>query len=721
MNPEFRIAIIGIHGHSGGYVINQLPGNPRVVIAAACAADGDGGTLLEACRKQGQDPELRPDFDSLLRVPVDLVVIDGHWRDHARHCMLAMQAGHHVLVEKPAALTLDELAELRLAQARTGKQLLSMFGMRYEAPFATAHGLLREGRIGRPRLIHAQKSYKLGQRPEWYHSRARSGGLIPWVASHGIDLLHWFAGCAPVEVSASHSRIGNRENGEWEVSASCHFRFPGDLSGTVQADCLRSADASSHGDDRLRVVGTDGILEVRQGTVFLNDAEHPLQKTAGLLADVRALCQQQRPALLSTAETLEVTESALRARESADRRCAIAISGLSGGSIQPARARPTPPGVLLVGLEGFGRSHARSALELERQCHCRIVGGVDPALESLSADHPLHGHPLSLHADLGEAIARTGPELVVLCTPIHTHRPLAEIALRAGCSVLLEKPLCGSLEDGHALVASAVAAPGFLAMGYQMCYHPGYRQLKEDIQRGRFGAPKDFSVSILWPRPVTYYQRNTWAGRIQTDDGRPVLDSPHNNACAHFLFQMLWLLGDTESGAAAVTELRAALGRAYSIENCDTALLEMTTATGTRLRFAASHAIADEMNPRFRLQFEQGTVISGSGSGLCAHTPEGIVTYPGGPDNRLRLCLDALAGRAAIPCDAAAALRHTEVVVASQRSGVVDAPEALIDRRDANMVVIRGLAEQLASVCDLQGLPDIPWLPLGERMPVTQA
>ncbi|MFW6217790.1 MAG: Gfo/Idh/MocA family protein, partial [Verrucomicrobiota bacterium] len=595
----------------------------------------------------------------------------------------------------------------------------SMFGMRYAPPFYTAHRLVEEGRIGRPRLISARKSYKLGQRPEWVHSRARSGGMIPWVASHGIDLLHWFAGCAPIEVTAAHSRVGNRGHGEWEVSASCQFRFPGDLAGVVQADCLRAEDAASHGDDRLRVVGTEGILEVRHGKLYLNDQEHEPHRGPSLLRDIVAICRGNKPGILSTPQTFQVTESALRAREAADTRRTVQIGGLSDEATPSVpRGKTKPPRVLLVGLEGFGRSHAQTALELSRQNLCRIVGGVDPAHSELADDHPLKSENPRVFADLQQALEDTEPELVVICTPIHTHRPLAQAALQAGCSVLLEKPGCGSLEEAADLIALAEAAPGFLALGYQMCYNPGNRRLKEDIRRGRFGKPRDFSVSVLWPRPVSYYQRNTWAGRVLTDDGRPVLDSPHNNACAHFLFQLLWLLGETEAGAASVTDLRAALGRAHAIENCDTTLLEMRTPGGATLRFAASHAVADTLNPRFRLEFEDATILSGSGGGLCAHTSGGVVTYPGGSDQRLKTCLQALSGDAAIPCDARASARHTEVVVAAQTAGVAAAPEELVQRREDGHVIVAGLAEQIASVCDLQRLPRIPWLPLSPAIDV---
>ena len=48
----------------------------------------------------------------------------------------------------------------------------------------------------------------------------------------------------------------------------------------------------------------------------------------------------------------------------------------------------------------------------------------------------------------------------------------------------------------------------------------------------------------LWPRDERYYSRNGWAGVKRTNDGTWILDSPTNNACAHFLHNMFYVLGD---------------------------------------------------------------------------------------------------------------------------------------------------------------------------------
>ena len=77
------------------------------------------------------------------------------------------------------------------------------------------------------RLIDARKSYKLGKRPAYYHRRETYGGTIPWVGSHAIDWVLYFA--APrkfARVIATQSSEDNGGNGTMERSAICLFSSP---------------------------------------------------------------------------------------------------------------------------------------------------------------------------------------------------------------------------------------------------------------------------------------------------------------------------------------------------------------------------------------------------------------------------------------------------------------------------------------------------------------
>jgi predicted dehydrogenase len=53
---------------------------------------------------------------------------------------------------------------------------------------------IKQGSIGKVRLMNSQKSYKLGSRSEFYKHRQTYGGTIPWVGSHAIDWMYWLSG-----------------------------------------------------------------------------------------------------------------------------------------------------------------------------------------------------------------------------------------------------------------------------------------------------------------------------------------------------------------------------------------------------------------------------------------------------------------------------------------------------------------------------------------------
>ena len=242
-------------------------------------------------------------------------------------CIDAIERGVHVLTEKPAALTLDDLARLRDACARhPNVHLAGMMFSRYDPGFYTAKRLIDAGAIGDVRLIDARKSYKLGTRAAYYHDRSTYGGTIPWVGSHAIDWVMWIGGQPFERVYATHSAEHNAGIGTIELSALCHFTMPGGRFASVSIDVFRPSSAPTHGDDWLRVVGTEGVLEARSDSLTLIDAENdgsravPVSCDRQPLADFVNHISGAAPALIDASSTLALTDACLRARESADQR-----------------------------------------------------------------------------------------------------------------------------------------------------------------------------------------------------------------------------------------------------------------------------------------------------------------------------------------------------------------------------------------------------------------
>lgn len=325
------IVIIGSTGHFA-YAFRGLPLLQDVRLVGV--SPGSPGETMDKVMKQaessGFSPEYFDDYKELLdRLQPDVAVIACHFGDHAKVAACAMQRGIHVFVEKPLATTWDDFQLVKEVYVQSRVHLGAMFGIRYTASFLTAWHKVQEGAVGRIRMMHAQKSYRLGERGPHFQRRSTYGGTIPWVGSHAIDWLIWFSGEQFKSVYATHSTMGNHGHGELEMTASCHFEMTNEITGTVNIDYLRPVQAPSHGDDRIRVVGTDGVLEVRDNAVLLiNESQHgvqqvPLLDAESIFADFVRHIRGEGTSRISAAAALDVTEACLRALQSADERRVI--------------------------------------------------------------------------------------------------------------------------------------------------------------------------------------------------------------------------------------------------------------------------------------------------------------------------------------------------------------------------------------------------------------
>ncbi|HYW84537.1 MAG TPA: Gfo/Idh/MocA family oxidoreductase, partial [Spirochaetia bacterium] len=271
-----KAAIIGTSGHIdlALEVRDRLPQLSFVGIAPGSADEDAREFYVDQL-----EPSLIPfyeDYHRMLdREKPEVVVVAPFFFLQSRIACECLERGIHVFVEKPMAVSPDQLERLRRAHALGKADLCPMLFYRYHPAFHAAWRALKEGLIGEPLLITAQKSYKLGTRHAMYTHRATYGGTIPWVAVHGIDWIHWFTGGGITQVAASHTPAGNRGHGEMESSGACLFRLANSGCATLSFDYFRPGSAQTHGDDKVRIAGEKGVLEVAGGeaTLFSHDAQ----------------------------------------------------------------------------------------------------------------------------------------------------------------------------------------------------------------------------------------------------------------------------------------------------------------------------------------------------------------------------------------------------------------------------------------------------------------
>lgn len=394
--------------------------------------------------------------------------------------------------------------------------------------------------------------------------------------------------------------------------------------------------------------------------------------------------------------------------------------------------------VALVGVGGYGQTYVRALLDAGAEHGAQLTAAVDPTELPATVTDELAaaGVPIYPKIDALWNGPAAPPELVIVSAPIHYHADFTCAALERGADVLCEKPLTGSVAGAERMIETSRRTGRFVAIGYQWSFHPTNRRFKDDLIAGDFGRALRLKTCCSWPRSKAYYDRNNWAGLVRTADGRPVLDSPANNATAHYLHNMLYVTGPEPQAAARPVELTAELYRAKPTENYDTAALRIRTEAGAEVLFYTSHATQPLRGPVMHFEFERGTVIYDINEDpvLRAKMADGAERAYGNPNvdrpTKIWDCVRAVRSRESVACDARTALAHTQCITAAQDSGtIVDLPRDRIERSpwgdeyappDDTIIWMPGLAEALWSCFDAAKLPSelggLDWARPGETV-----
>jgi predicted dehydrogenase len=326
---KVRLAVLGLEGHIGE-LLDPLPLLPDVELVAM--ADRDAKLLASAARRPAAaHAHQYGDYRELLeREPLDVAGICGANGERAGAILACAARKIHVAAEKPLAIERADLERVKRAVTESGIRLTMLLPMRFEPPYAAMRQMVAAGRIGEVAQIAAQKSYKLGGRPEWMRHRATFGGTIPYIGIHMVDLMRFIGGRDLVEAVSFEARVGFPEMGDLENTTATLFRLDNGGTAVLHLDYLRPEAAPTHGDDRLRLAGTRGVVEFQEGTgLTLMTADDPPRAIHDLPAERRLFLDfldsvyNGTPAGLGLPDIYRANEIVLAARESAERRTIV--------------------------------------------------------------------------------------------------------------------------------------------------------------------------------------------------------------------------------------------------------------------------------------------------------------------------------------------------------------------------------------------------------------
>ena len=209
-----RIGVIG-----GGKIVRvrhlpEIKAHPAAEIGAVC--DIVEARAIELA--QQYDCKAYTDYQELVQNPdLDAIVVAASNTTHAEMTIAALQAGKHVLCEKPMATSLEDARRMIAAAKEAGKQLMIAHNQRLEPANQKARDILSSGKLGKVLTFASvfghpgPQDWAIDGKKTWFYRKEIAGlGVLGDLAIHKLDLLRWLLQDDYVEATAFMDTLAKR-------------------------------------------------------------------------------------------------------------------------------------------------------------------------------------------------------------------------------------------------------------------------------------------------------------------------------------------------------------------------------------------------------------------------------------------------------------------------------------------------------------------------------
>jgi scyllo-inositol 2-dehydrogenase (NADP+) len=253
MTTPIRTAVLG-YGFAGRIFhspfVHTVPGLELSAIVQRhgdnAAADYPGTRILRSVDEAFEDPE------------IDLIVVATPNDSHVEMARRALEAGKHVVVDKPIAGSSAEALELITLAKKQGKLLAPFHNRRFDGDFLTVRKLVREGRLGRVTLVdaHFDRFRPIQKANTWKEAGGAANGLLFDLGPHLLDQALALFG-VPKSITASVRQERDVTAIEDAFDIALEFAPTGEGALGIRYECHASMIAAEPA-PRFRVNGTLG-------------------------------------------------------------------------------------------------------------------------------------------------------------------------------------------------------------------------------------------------------------------------------------------------------------------------------------------------------------------------------------------------------------------------------------------------------------------------------
>jgi predicted dehydrogenase len=265
---KIKFAVIG-QGHIGKRHAEMVRRNPEAELIAVC----DTATKEQLGIADLKEPFYSSAEEMLSKHPdIDVINVCTPNGLHARHSLLALEAGKNVVCEKPMALSKADCETMLYKALQNHKTVFCVMQNRYSPPSVWLKKIVEEKIIGDVFMVQLncywnrdERYYKKGG---WKGTQELDGGTLFTQFSHWIDLLFWIFGDIK-DIQAKFNDFNHQTLTEFEDSGFVNFNF---LNGGMGSINYSTAVWNSNLESSITIIGSKGSVKV--GGQYMDQVEH---------------------------------------------------------------------------------------------------------------------------------------------------------------------------------------------------------------------------------------------------------------------------------------------------------------------------------------------------------------------------------------------------------------------------------------------------------------
>ncbi|MFA6448067.1 MAG: Gfo/Idh/MocA family oxidoreductase [bacterium] len=223
-------------------------------------------------------PEAYGEYERLLADPeIDCVFIPLPVSMHAEWAIRSLEAGKHVLCEKPVAVNADEARAIAAKVKETGKIFAEAFHYRYHPFAARVESIVRSGGIGEVQHIFAVHGVPLMDKSKVQFSKSLAGGALLDIGCYPVNFARWIAGCDEATVTAARAKL-TRSGVDGTIRANLKFE--------------NGIDAEIHG-SLVRYLPMSARIKGTKGEIYIMSPFNPAVQTGKIVVDIYMIIHRE--------------------------------------------------------------------------------------------------------------------------------------------------------------------------------------------------------------------------------------------------------------------------------------------------------------------------------------------------------------------------------------------------------------------------------------------